>query len=980
MKKTLFLIALLLGAGAIRAQVRITEKTSGREVFRLSVPDRQTVVWYDAGDEIVVGKAAGLLAEDLGRVTGRIGSALTGELPRNADVILAGTIGRSGLIDQLIARKKIDADTIAGSWERYTIRVVDKPFPGIPKALVIAGSDRRGTAYGLLSLSEAIGVDPWYWWADVPVKPRASLYLTVHPEVSRTPSVRYRGIFINDEDWGLLPWAKDTFDPQRGNIGPKTYAKVCELLLRLKANYLCPAMHEASTAFNRIPENKMVADSFAIVMGSVHCEPLLFNNASEWNRKTMGEWDYVKNKEGINGVLRRRVRENAAYENVYTLALRGLHDRAMTGSSDMKERVRQLEGALHDQRQILIDELGRTGDRIPQAFTPYKEVLEVYSNGLELPDDVTIIWPDDNYGYMKRLSGANERRRSGRSGVYYHASYLGKPHDYLWISSTPPALMYEELRKAYDATADRIWLLNAGDIKGCEPAVDLFLAMAYDIDRFDYAGTADYQARTLSRIFGENRYDTFRDITATFYDLAFQHKPELMGWGYQWATDKHGRERNTDTDFSCANYREAERRTAGYDRIGKLAERVMDTLPEAEKAAFYQLLYYPVRAAGELNKMILLGQRNRWYALQGRAATNSLREQVRAHYDTLQHLTAGYNRLLGGKWDHVMTTRQGFACSYYQMPRLDSIELPAAPALGVWAESEDVLRGERSFHALPAFSVFTRRTGRIEVFNKGARPLVWKATASDDWIRLGPVGGTTASEQEVTVEIDWQKVPVGDRILGSVQIASGSERETVLVSVFNPAAPTPQAVQGLYVEDNGCISIPAAGFHRKVENDAVKMTLIENLGYEKTAVLMGHPLGAAQRTGGRNTPRLEYDFYAFSSGSVDVYTYMLPTFPLSAEHGFAHETSAAETRYGVAVDEGPVMNPTTSSFEYAQNWYENVLKNCAVKKTTLHIDRPGRHTVKILCGDQGIVVQKIVLDFGGMKRSYAGPPSTRAVR
>ena len=983
MKKFLILTACMFGlcSPGVQAQVKLTEKSSGRDVFRLSVPKRQTVIRYDANDATVVGTTARLLAEDLERVTGRAANLATGdEIVRNADVIIAGTIGKSETIDRLIARGKIRVDSITGGWERYQIQIVKEPLPGISRALIVAGSDRRGTAYGLLALSEAIGVSPWYWWADVPARPHSSIYLEVPVTISKTPSVKYRGVFINDEDWGLLPWARHTFDPERGNIGPKTYAKVCELLLRLKANYLCPAMHEASTAFNKIPENKMVADSFAIVMGSVHCEPLLFNNASEWDRKTMGEWDYVKNKEGINRVLRQRVRENAPYENVYTLALRGLHDRAMTGSNNMKERVRQLEGALQDQRQILVDEIGRPAEEIPQAFTPYKEVLEVYSGGLDLPDDVTIIWPDDNYGYMKRLSGEQERKRSGRSGVYYHASYLGKPHDYLWMSSTSPALMYEELRKAYDATADRIWLLNAGDIKSCEPAVDLFLAMAYDIDRFNYANTADYQAGMLARIFGEEYYDRFRDITATFYDLAFQRKPELMGWGYQWATDKHGRERTTDTDFSCANYGELDRRIADYNRIGQDVERIYNELTEAEKPAFYQLLYYPVRASEQLNKMILKGQRNRWYALQGRAATNPLREEVRAHYDSLQRLTADYNRLLNGKWNRIMTTRQGFACSYYELPRLDSIRLLAGADPAIWVEGEDVLRGSRSFHALPTFNPYTRRTYRVEVFNRGDAPFEWRAATSNDWIRLSNTSGTVSTQQALDVDIDWNRAPVGDRILGTIEITAGTRRETVFVSLFNPASPTPETLQGLYVEDNGCVSIPAAGFHRKVENEQVRMTLIRNLGYEKEAVLIGDPLGRKQRTGGRNTPRLEYDFYSFSSGSVDVYTYMLPTFPLSADQTFAHETSSTETKYGVAIDEGPVMNPTTSSFEYAQAWYENVLKNCAVKKTTLHIDRPGKHTVKILCGDPGLVIQKIVLDFGGMKRSYAGPPSTQSAQ
>ncbi len=980
MKKFLILTAWMLGMSfpGIHAQITSTDLVSGREVFRLSVPNRQTVIRYDQNDAIVVGKTARLLAEDIERVTGRPAIPLCEERSwRNADVIIAGTIGQSKTIDDLIARGKIDPDSIAGDWERYRIQIVKNPLPGLNRALVIAGSDRRGTAYGLLAVSEAIGVNPWYWWADVPVRKREALYLKVPQTTSKRPSVKYRGIFINDEDWGLLPWAKYTFDPQRGNIGPKTYAKVCELLLRLKANYLCPAMHEASTAFNKIPENKIVADSFAIVMGSVHCEPLLFNNASEWNRKTMGEWDYVKNKEGINRVLRQRVHENAPYENVYTLALRGLHDRAMTGSNDMKERVRQLEGALNDQRQILVDELKKPAETIPQAFTPYKEVLEVYSGGLNLPDDVTIIWPDDNYGYMKRLSGARERKRSGRSGVYYHASYLGKPHDYLWMASTSPALMYEELRKAYDATADRIWLLNAGDIKSCEPAVDLFLAMAYDIDRFDYANTADYRAKTLADIFGAQYYERFHDITTTFYDLAFQRKPELMGWGYQWATDKHGRERTTDTDFSCANYAELDRRMADYDRIGRDAEAIYRELSDLEKPAFFQLLYYPVRAAEQLNKMILKGQLNRWYARQGRAATNPLREEVQDHLDSLQKLTADYNALLNGKWNRIMTIRQGFACSYYQLPALDSVALLKGPALGVWVEEEDLLKGQRSFHALPAFNRYTRRSADIEIFNRGDKPLEWRAATSDNWIRLNLNAGTTSTQQILNVDIDWNKVPVGERILGSVEIMAGKEHETVLVSVFNPQGPSPDSLKSLYVEDNGYVSIPAAGFHRKYESDQIRMSLIQNLGYEKEAVMLGNPLMPKQRTGGRNTPRLEYDFYCFNCGSVDVYTYMLPTFPLSCDQTFAHESSSVETQYGVAIDEGPVMNPTTSSFEYAQAWYENVLRNCSIKKTTLHINRPGKHTVKIICGDPGVVLQKIVLDFGGMKRSYAGPPVTK---
>ena len=978
----MFLAALLSVCGVAGAIAQIslaTGKTAGSQ-FLLAGKNSGATLYYDDRDFEVVKRAAGFLSQDIGLVTGRNATVQALPAAKETAIVVIGTLGHNSLIDRLVSEGRLNVDKIRGGWEQYAVEVVERPAAGIRKALVIAGSDRRGTAYGVFSVSEAIGVSPWYWWADVPVRPRTSLYLNVHPEVSKTPSVKYRGLFINDEDWGLLPWARHTFDPERGNIGPKTYAKVCELLLRLKANYLCPAMHEASTAFNKIPENKMVADSFAIVMGSVHCEPLLFNNASEWDCKTMGEWDYVKNREGINRVLRQRVRENASYENVYTLALRGLHDRAMAGSEDLDARKATMQEALLAQRQILTDVLGRPAEEIPQVFTPYKEVLDVYNRGLQLPDDVTIIWPDDNYGYMKRLSSPEEQKRSGRSGVYYHSSYLGRPHDYLWMNTTSPTLMYEELRKAYDSTADRVWLLNAGDIKSCEFAVDFFLTMAWDIDSFDFRRAADYRAEWMSGLLGREYFDLFREISDTFYHLAFVRKPEFMGWGYQWATDKHGKERNTDTDFSFANYREADRRLEAYAQIAGRVTSLLERMPEENKACFYQVLYYPVKACELLNRMVLRGQQNRRYATQQRAATDALAAESRMCHDSLRVITAGYNALLGGKWDHVMTMNQGFASSYFQLPELRSASLAPQAELGIAAEGEDVMKGLRSFHMLPTFNTFLRRSSFVDVYNKGREPLRWSASASDDWIVLSRNAGTTRSEERIEVSVDWTKVPVGDEVSGSLTItAANGESRRVLVSVFNPASPSREELKGVYVQHNGYISIPAADYHRKRESDVIRIRPVPNLGIENTALQLGDPTMPKQNTRRREVPCVEYDFYTFEQGSVDVYTYVLPTFVISADRGYAgHEATNLETQYGVCIDEGPVMNPSTSSIEYAQIWYESVLRNCRVNKTTLHIGKPGRHTLKILCGDAGTVLQKIVLDFGGMKRSYQGPPPTRA--
>lgn len=978
MKHLILMLSALVAVSAGHAQVAVHEKSpETKYAFTLASPRQTAAILYDASDAAVVKRAAELFAADVEAVTGRR-PQVTSATGETGPAVIVGTVGGSALIRRLSEAGKIDTAPLEGAWERYLIQTVANPLPGIRKALVIAGSDRRGAAYGLFTLSELIGVSPWYWWADVPVKKHAALHVDAPPTYSQTPSVRYRGIFLNDEDWGLTPWASQTFEPERGNIGPRTYAKVCELLLRLKANYLAPAMHPVSTSFNQIPENKLVADTFAIVMGSTHCEPLLLNTASEWDTQTMGPWNYDKNKEGINRVLTQRVRENSPYENVYTLALRGLHDGAMSTTLPMHEKVRMLQQALLDQRQILAENIDRPVETVPQAFTPYKEVLEIYSNGLELPDDITIVWPDDNYGYMKRLSGVREQRRTGRSGVYYHVSYLGVPHSYLWFSTTPPSLMYEELRKAYDTTADRLWLLNCGDLKGSEMQVSLFLDMAWDIGRFTADNVVTYPARWLAGIFGEAYYDRLEAMTREHLRLAFPRKPEYMGWGYHWTRFDHNCEQLTDTDFSFTNYDEAQRRLEAYRQLGARAEALLHEIGDEARPAFYQLVYYPLRGAELMNRMTLGGQRNRWYARQGRAATNAVRDEVQRCYDSLQVITRGYNSLLGGKWNHMMSMRQNYdgVSAYFNLPHLATHDAAGAPRLALQVAGEDVT-GARAFHALPAFDNYLRRTYPVEIYNRGGGTLAWTAHASEPWVVLSKSAGKTADEERITVGIDWEKAPSGNAVPAQIVFRAGEQSEKVLVSLFNPTAPSRAELRGIYVENNGCVSIPAAGCHRVRENDRIKITAVEDLGIEGPALQLGDPTAPLQIFRSRDVPCAEYDFYAFDAGSVDVYTYVLPTFPLHADRDFRiGENTNTDTKYSVQIDDGALATPSSSHVEYSQVWFESVLRNCAVNKSTLHIDKPGRHTLRIRVGDPGIVLQKIVLDFGGMKRSYLGPQST----
>ncbi len=582
----------------------------------------------------------------------------------NGHRIIAGTIGGSTLIDSLVQCGAISVNDVRGQWESYLITTNGGD-------LVVAGSDRRGTVYGIYELSRRIGVSPWAWWADVPVKKQKTLSVSASRYVKPSPSVKYRGVFINDEDWGLKPWASDNYEKELGDIGPKTYARVCELLLRLGGNMLAPAMHSCTGAFYTHPESKEVCDRMGIIITTSHCEPMLFNNAceEEWNSQRDGEWNYRTNRNTILGKFASRVAEAHEKDNIYTIAMRGVHDEGMRGQTTPQERVAVLDDVIRDQRMLLELFTRKSADEVPQIFVPYKETLDVYEHGLRVPDDVTIVWPDDNYGYMKRLSNPDEQKRSGGSGVYYHLSYLGAPHDYLWLCTTPPVLMYEELSKAYATGADRYWLLNVGDIKPMELDIQLFFDLADNVGAFDFKKINTHQADMLANIFGEKHRLAFQQILDEYYRLAWSRKPEYMGWDRQW--DRHDWERIRDTEFSFENYNDAQRRLADYYRIANRTRQLMQSLPAHQQPAFFQLLGYSVMAAEQMNRKFLLAQLNHEQHRQGNAAqANWAADQSQAANDSINSLCHIYNTQLDGKWNHMMTVPPGFVSLYQNMPEL----------------------------------------------------------------------------------------------------------------------------------------------------------------------------------------------------------------------------------------------------------------------------------------------------------------------
>ncbi len=608
-------------------------------------------------------KMCNVLSQDIERVTGVRPPVVTKAEEGVPQVIIATV----GMLPQVCTG--IDASELAGEWERYKIVTLGR-------RLVIVGSDPRGLAYGVLHVSERIGVSPWYWWADVPVSHREQLEYNEN-YTSATPSVKYRGIFINDEDWGLKTWSARNFEKDLQDIGPKTYDKVCELLLRLKANMLAPAMHSCTGAFYSHPESQRVADEWGIMITTSHCEPLLINNAAktEWDKDVDGEWNYLTNKDAIYRKFDDRLRQTAQYDNIYTTGMRGLHDEAMKGSSDPTVRARTLEKVFADQREILIRHKQKKIESIPQIFVPYKETLDIYDAGLNVPDDITLVWPDDNYGYMKRVSNANERQRSGGSGVYYHLSYLGTPHDNLWIATTAPMLMYEELKKAYDAGAQRYWLLNVGDIKPMEIEMQQFFDMAWNLTSFSYDNANRYQARWMATIFGKKHEKSLQQVLDTYYRLAWQRKPEFMGYEMEW--DSQENTRLHDTDFSFADG-SAQQRLADYRRISDTVDHIEKKLPSELRPAFFEMLGYSVKSAYQMNRKFLMAQQNH------ETGSSTAASEAKEAFDSIQTLLVAYNTMLGGKWNQMMSQLPpGWVAKYQLMPDLvteptSAYRLPAA--------------------------------------------------------------------------------------------------------------------------------------------------------------------------------------------------------------------------------------------------------------------------------------------------------------
>lgn len=927
-------------------------KTEGS--FVLSESGKSAPLYASSEDYPGVIRVLEKLQADINSVTNSQPDLFLDKHPESDQIVLVGTLGKNNLIDELVKTKKLDDAGISGKWETFVIQVVENPFPNVDRALVIAGSDKRGTIYGMFDLSEKIGVSPWYWWADVPVKKKDNVYVLPVRFTMGEPKVKYRGIFINDEAPALAGWSMEKYGTVQFNH--ELYEHVFDLILRLKGNFLWPAMW-GRAFYDDDSLNPKLADEYGIVISTSHHEPMMRAHV-EWQRYGSGPWNYETNAEKLREFWREGIERMGDNESVVTLAMRGDGDEAMSPEAN----VELLERIVKDQREILAEVTGKDVTTIPQVWALYKEVQEYYDKGMRVPEDVTILLCDDNWGNIRKLPKLNEKPRKGGYGIYYHYDYVGGPRNYKWLNTNQIERVWEQMHLAYEYGADRIWIVNVGDIKPMEFPIDFFLDYAWDPEKISAKDLPEYYHSWAKEQFGEEHADDIADIIAKYTKYNSRRKPEML---------------SPDT-YSLTNYREAEIVVAEYNQLLEKANKVYNSVQPEYKDAFYELVLHPVEACANLNELYVTTAKNHLYAKQGRAETNTLAEKVKELFNKDAEITHYYNNVLaGGKWNHMMDqTHIGY--TYWQqpeenrMPEVKEIELLAEPKMGVAIEgSEKWWPGEDGELILPEFDKYNLQSYYIEIFNRGQTPFFYSIQAGEPYVLVDKIGGKVKNENRLWVSVDWEKAPDGNHKVPIEIVGSEGSKVVVQAVVNNPVLPKRDEVDG-FVESNGYVSIEAVHYTNAVETDGITWQTIPNLGRTLSAVTP-MPVTANSQTPAGDSPCLEYKLNLFSTGEVEVRVYLSPTLNFKNDEGL---------RYGVSFDdEQPqIVNmhegDTVPDWKYPRWWNEAVSNNIMIKTSKHSIEESGEHTLKFWMVDPGVVLQKIVIDTGGLKPTYLGPPES----
>lgn len=893
------------------------------------------------------GLAADIVAEDqptmrlAGALLQRDLQAVSGQPVRQVQRLddckhVCVVIGRrdSALLQDIARDEGLDFSALAGEWERYIrIAVASRKRPGV-QLLVIAGSDARGAVYGGIDLSRELGVSAWEWWADVKPAVRASVAVRGDRLLSERPSVRYRGIFLNDEDWGLQPWAAKTFDPS-GDIGPATYARIFELLWRLKANLIWPAMHDSTKPFYQAPGNAQVARDYAIVVGTSHAEPMMRNNVREW-KKEDGPFNFFTNRDALARYWQQRVEQVKDDDVMMSVGIRGVHDSAMEGADTIAQARQGMQDVIALQRAMLAGAHPGAPAATPQALTLYKEVLDIYNSGLQIPGDITLLWPDDNYGYLHQLSTPAEAARPGGAGLYYHVSYWGRPHDYLWLGSTHPGLIRDQLQRAVHTGTDRVWVVNVGDIKPNEYLTQYFLDAAFD-RRLLERGTREHLQAWAATQFGAQQAPAIAAILRAYYDLAWERRPEFMGFSQTEPTTP-----TRQTDYLQSGGEEAEWRLARYQALAQRAQDIAGRLPPALRDAYFELVLYPVRSAANLNTRILKLDLAAQYARMGRPSAQLYAQQARAAQDAIGADTARYNAQASGKWRGMMDAAPR------RLPVFMPPDFPAYPAAANAGKGCGIVY-PAALSALGDALTFTQgraETKTVTLVQYGARPVAWRATDAAPGltlpVRRGTLDAGNGYEQRIAVRYDGGAA-------GAFTLACGANALKVSVRL------APGAAEGIATEDDRIITLPAMS--------------AQATGWAPVDV---GSLGASLRSGldlpshDGGGPSLRYRFLSHTPGHAQLRLIALPAHPLTSANGM---------RIGVGIDGKPATVLDYATHGRSDEWKNNVLTNMAVRTIEIPDLAPGEHTVEVQALDPGFVLDRIEVRFEGAPRYYGAAPA-----
>ncbi|MGE4569302.1 MAG: glycosyl hydrolase 115 family protein [Bacteroidales bacterium] len=925
---------------------------AAREGFRLIANTRGAPICYK-GNEPVVNRAIEMLIEDSRWVCTHPFSRV--QEPKN-HTIITGIPHKEPQLRALAQQFRIEFSSLSGKWEAFKIETAIYQDDTL---LFVLGSDPRGTAYGILELSRQIGVSPWIWWADVMPPRRENVTLLPDNKV-HAPSVQYRGIFLNDEDWALMPWSTRTLEPtpRKGAIGPKTYAKIFELLLRLRANMICPAMHECTVPFYQVEGNREVAQQYGIIISTSHAEPMMCTNTGEWNSALQGPFNYFTNKARMLAYWDNRVRELTGSENIYTTGLRGVHDGRMEGVSSLDQETKTLEEVITEQRMILKQHHPEKDlTAIPQIFVPYKEVLKAYNNHLQLPEDITLVWCDDNHGHLMRLSTPEEQKRQGGAGVYYHISYWGKPHDYLWLATTQPALIYTEMRRAWEYGAKRYWVLNVGDIKPGEYLTEFFLDMAWDMDSFRPETLKVHLKKWVEAQFQGIETESISTLLSHYYQLSAERKPEHMGFnrveeggrGNNFSIESDRRSGLTavkDTEYSPLYFGdEIAGRISAFESIAKKSAMIMRSeIPPYLQSAYFQLVHYPVTGAAALNQKLLYAQMARLYAAYQLPAAETYGQLATAAYHEIAALDYTYNKDISGqKWEG-MADMKPRDLPVFREPNLPAFGPYNETGLWIWVENSAEPTQSTTIQ-LPHYTLGANERFFVKLLPASKVAIHWKMAEELPFVTIKELAPERLYEKRLAISIH-EAAPRE----GSFTLHINNREYTFSFQVVGSGKPNGHS------EQNRMIALRGSDYtHASFQ----PVETLEGLGHSGSVVIL--PIS---KIISENGPFVEYSFTTESAGEALIKIGTLFQYPA---------ISTNQLRYAVVLDNQPPRIVSVKTDFLTQEWAISVLRNQFLTPLQCTFSQPGKHRLRLYALDEAILLDQVMVDFDLNRKHYLIP-------